>query len=310
MAGPHQFQLTPGGIPLGAEFAPGRHYFVKPYGGQDGNRGDDANRPLDTLTAALAKVTAGNFDTVHMLGHGNDTSADCTEYRTTALGTLTLNKDSVRWIGHHNGSRYSPRARISAATGAVNVTPVVELSGDANLFEGFQVFAGTATDTTACGALKVSGARNVIRRSHIAGIGNAANDIAGSYSLWDTGLENVYEDCVIGLTTIGRGASGVNSELILGGGRTLFQNCDIIMRATATTHLAASMAAGWTDLTVFDNCRFMNWGTATMAAAFAFTGTAGHIVLNNCTAYGITNWVAGGSTTYTFTNTANCLPAN
>jgi len=307
MAGPHQFQLTPGGVPLGAEFAPGRHYFVDPYNGGDGNRGDDANKPIQTLAHALKLVTANEFDTVHFLPYSN-TAANTTEYRTTALGTLNLNVDCVRWIGHGNGCRWSPRARISTKTGAINVTPTVTLSGNVNLLKGFEIYNGTATDTTACGALEVSGQRNVIESCHIAGIGNAADDIASSYSLWDAGQENVYRNCVIGLTTVGRGASGVNSEIILGGTRTKFENCDIIMRATATSHVAAIAAAGWSDLTVFDNCRFMNWGTATMTYAFTFTGTAGHIVLNNCTAYGITNWAA--ATTYTFTNQSNCYPTS
>lgn len=307
MAGPHQFQLTPGGVPLGAEFAPGRHYFVKPYGGLDGNRGDDANRPLDTLTAALAKVTAGAYDTVHMLGHGNDTSADSTEYRTTALGGLNLNKDGVRWIAHHNGGGWlSQRARISPSSTAVNASPTVTLSGDSQRFEGFQVLAGTATDTAASGALLVSGTRNLVKDCHIAGIANdVADTFTGSYSLSVTGLENHFKHCAIGLTTIDRGTA-INSEIHLASGRTLFEDCIILMRATATTHLACQ-ASGLSDVTTFKNCTFYNWGTATMAQAFTVSGTSGVICLDNCKAFGITKWETSASG-YILIDTSTCYP--
>jgi hypothetical protein len=297
MAGPHQFQLTPGGVPLGAEFAPGRHYFVKPYGGLDGNRGDDANRPLDTLTAALAKVNAGSFDTVHFFGHGNDTSADGTDYRTTALGGLALNKDSVRWIAHHKGqgsSWLSPRARIAPSSTAINASPTVTLSGDSQVFDGFQVYAGTATDTAASVALSVTGTRNLVRGCHLAGIGSdVADTFTGSCSLAVSGLENEFHDNVIGLTTVDRGTA-INSEIHLASGRTLFKNCRIIMRATATTHLAVQ-ASGLSDVTLFENCTFYNWGTATMAEAFSLSGTSGIICLKSCTAFGITEWNAAHS---------------
>jgi hypothetical protein len=307
MAGPHQFQLTPGGVPLGAEFAPGRHFFVKPYGGLDGNRGDDANRPLDTLTQALASVTADRFDTVHMLGNSN-TAANSTEYRTTALGGLDLNKDCVRWVGHHNGGSWlSQRARVSPYAASVNASPTVTLSGDNQLFKGFQVFGGSSGDTAASIAMRVSGVRNLIENCHIAGIGdNVADTFTGSCSLDVTGLENHFKHCTIGLTTVDRGTA-INSEIHLGSGRTLFENCTIIMRATETTHLAVQAGAGLTDVTIFDNCHFVSWGTATMAQAFTFAGTSGKIVLNNCTASGITAWETAASG-YLTVNTSNCYP--
>ena len=308
MAGPHQFQLTPGGVPLGAEFAPGRHYFVDPYNGGNGNRGDDANKPLDTLTAALAKVTAGAYDTVHFLGHGNDTSADCTEYRTTALGGLALNKDGVRWIAHHNGGGWlSQRARISPKAASVNATPTVTLSGDSQLFKGFQVWGGSSGDTAASTAMLVSGARNRVEGCHIAGIGDdVADTFTGSCSLSVTGLENHFKHCAIGLTTIDRGTA-INSEIHLASGRTLFEDCIILMRATATTHLACQ-ASGLSDVTVFKNCTFYNWGTATMDQAFTISGTSGIICLDNCKAFGITAWVTGTSA-YCKVDGSTCYPA-
>lgn len=307
MAGPHQFQLTPGGVPLGAEFAPGRHFFVKPYGGQDGVRGDDANRPLDTLTAALAKVHADRFDTVHMLGYSN-TAANSTEYRTTALGGLDLNKDCVRWIGHHNGGGWlSQRARVSPYAASVNASPTVTLSGDNQLFKGFQVLGGSSGDTAASIAMRVSGTRNLVEGCHLAGIGDdVADTFTGSCSLDVTGLENEFRRCSIGLTTVDRGTA-INSEIHLASGRTMFENCTILMRATATTHLAVQAGAALADVTTFKNCTFYNWGTATMAQAFTFAGTGGKVCLQNCAAFGITAWETSASG-HLLVDTSTCYP--
>jgi pectin methylesterase-like acyl-CoA thioesterase len=147
--------------------------------------------------------------------------------------------------------------------------------------------------------MKVTGSRNVIKRCHIAGTGDDTNDIADSYSLYVSGAENLFEQCVIGLDTIDRG-SAANSEIYLAAGcnRTIFRDCYIISRLQHSTNSPFVRVAGGSmgnpSTVIFDNCKFIatstNYGFA-QTYAFVFTAayTAGQIYVVNCSTNS-TNW--------------------
>ncbi|MHA2066757.1 MAG: hypothetical protein ACXABY_20485, partial [Candidatus Thorarchaeota archaeon] len=135
-----------------------------------------------------------------------------------------------------------------------------------------------------------------------AGIGNTTMDVAGAASLKVSGDENLFEECVIGLDTIGRG-SAANSEILFTGGatRNIFRRCIIPTYADADTHQFVTQAASAIDrFNIFEDCLFynaVNSGATTMTEALDIaTGgspAGGFILWGNNTIVGATEWDAG-----------------
>lgn len=285
-----------GGVPVGGPITQGHVYFVKPASGSDASSGKNPAQALKTLARALALATANQNDIVYLMSEGNDSSL-CTDYHTD---TLDWNKDGVHLVGINGGGNVSPRSRIAWAStaSAGSDKPLFTVSANNCRIEGIQVFAGSA-DTHLSFGTNVTGDRNSFRGCHFAGIGNAANDLAGAYSLRLAGAgENLFEDCVIGLDTVARGTAE-NSEILFASqaARNRFKGCIITTFAEANTHQFIVAAAGSLDRwTMFENCAFLNQIQSTavaMTEALDLSATAGGaILLRNCSLFGCTDWEA------------------
>jgi hypothetical protein len=285
------------GVPVGGLFTNGNPWFVKPGTGTIGNDGNDGTSlegPLATLAAAHTLATAGANDVVYMIA-SSDTAANTTDYLST---TLLWSKDMVHLVGINSGQLYSPRSRVanlSTAT-AASVSPLVTWSSDASLCEGVQFFFGLAS-ASAIGNVLVSGSRNVFRRCHFAGIGDATMDVSTNYSLKVTGSENLFEECVIGLDTIQRTAASAELLFDSGATRNVFRRCRIVTYGTAN-HLFLKVPSNGIDRdNTFEDCTFINMPTGisagtTMTQGFSITGGGspdGAIILKNCMFTGVTN---------------------
>lgn len=269
---------------------PGIDYYVKPYTGLSTATGLAPNQALDSLVTAKTKVVADSYDRVVMIGEGN-AAAKCSDYLTA---TLDWSKDLSSILGWGNGTLFSPRARVAFDPDYDTASNLFTLSANGCLVEGVQFYEGISGSDKPTGAVKVSGSRNVFRNVHFAGIGADENDIAGAYSLWLTGQENYFENCVIGLDTIDRG-SAANQELLISAGavRNYFKNCLFIMRLQHATNSPFVRIAGGAmgnpgPVAVFDNCLFLhsstNYGYAQdLAIVFTATPTAGIVVVRNST---------------------------
>lgn len=271
--------------------------FLKPSTGNDLDDGLSPDSAVKTWAQAHTLVPADKNATVYVISEDNSASGT-TDYQSS---TLTLSKDGVRYIGVNSGGMYGQRSRIAQLSTATGVSPLVTFSGNNCYMSGIHVFQGVA-DATSIISVRVSGDRNHFYRCHFAGIGNATQDKAGAASLSVQGEENLFEECVIGLDTIGRG-SEANSEIAFDGGpaiRNVFRRCIIPTYADANTHQFIKTAATAMDrFQIFDNCIFYNAvdsAATNMTEAFDLatpTSPAGGIILHNCTLVGATEWDAG-----------------
>lgn len=277
----------------------GNNYFVKPSSGSDSNSGKSPAKALKTLSRAHTLATANQNDVVFLFAEHGVTAANTTDYQSE---TLTWSKNMVHLVGIGAPVNVSNRARIAFLSTYDTASNLFTLSANGCFIHNISMFAGVA-GTNPTGCLSVTGDRNVFSNSHIAGIGNNANDIAGAYSLQLSGAdENRFIGCTIGLDTIARG-TGANSEILFGSGatRNKFEDCDIITYAEAATHVFVIAPASSVDRwTIFKQCRFINMPTGvasgtTMTAAMTWTAGGspdGLALLHDCMLIGATDWTA------------------
>jgi len=299
MSHPYLSAILPGqGLSIpGPMITQGQAFFVNPYYGT-GN-GKKPSGAFTSLAVAKDKMTTNKNDVAYMLGAHN-TSTYTTDYLSA---TLDWDKDLAHIIGIGAGQLFSPRSRIGFASTYNTASNLFTVSGNGNLFQGLQFYAGVA-GTLPTGALQVTGSRNVFRNCHIAGIGATTNDIAGAYSLYlNGGAENLFENCVIGLDTIDRGTA-LNYEILVNNGaaRNVFRHCIILSRIKhATNHpqvyFGSATALGDPSFTMFDHCTFINTSTnyaytQTYIIAEAANLTAGVCIVKFGMGIGATYWSA------------------
>lgn len=275
----------------------GRKFFVRPHGGSDGASGLSPQQALQTLTEALSRATADQNDVVYLMAESN-TASLTTDYQTALLD---WNKNGVHLIGVGPGGLIAQRARVAMISTFAAATGLFKLSASGCLIEGIHFFAGVAS-ALPTGCFEVTGQRNVLRRCHIAGMGNSANDIAAAYSLKLNGsAENLYDECVIGVDTVTLGAAA-NSQILTAGGATreIFRNCKILTYTNhATNNVFLRVPASTIDRWIqFEDCQFLNpidaGSTAlTQAAVIAAGGSpAGSVLLvgPKTAIFGATDW--------------------
>lgn len=277
----------------------GNVWFVKPSSGLDSNSGKSPARAVKTLARAHELATANQNDIVYLFAEHGETAASTTDYQSS---TLDWSKNMVHLIGVASPVNVSNRARIAFLSTYDTASNLFTLSANGCLIHNISMFAGVA-GTNPTGCLSITGDRNVISNSHIAGIGHANNDIAGAYSLQlSSASENRIVGCTIGLDTIARG-TGANSEILFGSAstRNKFEDCDITTYAEAATHVFVIAPASSVDrYTIFKKCRFINMPTGvasgtTMTAAMTWTAGGspdGCAILDHCMLVGATDWTA------------------
>ena len=289
-----------GGVPIGGQFStePNSTFFLK-ASGSDGKDGKKPSNAVLTLARAHLVMPADKNAVVYLVSESN--SAGSTTIRITEA-TQTWSKDGTHIVGVASGGMFGSRARISGTANAANVTPLMDWTANNGSMKKIHLFYGEA-DAGDLGAFKVSGERNYFYNCHFAGIGHADQDATDAYSLSLTGDENMFERCVIGLDTIGRGTAE-NSEIQLVTGQTatrnVFKDCIILTNADAAGHqfIKSTGDLSLDRFLMFDNCNFINSGVnaggATMTEAFDLSTTmGGTIILKDCGLFGCSEWDAG-----------------
>lgn len=276
----------------------GNVYWVKPASGYDGNDGLTPQTALKTLSAALAKCTAGQNDVVLLCAQSN-TASGTTDYQNS---TLDWNKDLTHLIGINDGPQWSQRSRVAFTSTYNTASNLITFSANACLVSNISAYQGVA-GTSPTGCAKVTGQRNRFVSCQLAGMGNTANDIAGAYSLSiDGGAENLFEDCTIGQDTTTLGAS-INAHLYFANGatRNYFRRCLFpLYTAHATNTQFARAAAGGMDRSqYFEDCIFDNAvdsGSTTLTQAMTVVASGspagGLRMLGRTSVFGATDWNA------------------
>lgn len=236
----------------------GNMFFVNPRTGSDNDPGT-IEQPLKTLARALALATPGQNDTIFLEAAANS-AALTTDYQTT---TLDWNKDLVHLIGVNSGPALSQRSRIAFQSAYATASNLFTLSANGCLIGNVEVFAGVA-QAQPTGCMKVTGQRNHLVNCHIAGMGAAANDIAGAYSLkLDGAAENLFERCTVGVDTVTLGAAAGGNSVLLAANkatRNEFRNCQVLLYTNhATRSVFLRAPSGSLDRWLkFEDCQFLN----------------------------------------------------
>ena len=272
----------------------GNYYYVNPYSGLDGNTGTSPANALKTLTAALAKCTAGNNDVVLLISYvagGTTTSA-------TLTANLDWNKDSTHLIGVCAPTMVSQRARIAPAAGATSFTPFMTVSANNCFFANLSIFGGFGTGGASNITVSLTGDRNAFENVSFQGLADAASaGGTGARVMKLTGSsENTFTNCTIGLDTVQRTAANYAVEFASGSARNIFQNCIFPSWASAGgaggAALYGAAASAIDRFTLMDSCAFLNavasTGTAITDLISLPSSAGGMVVLKNCITVGYT----------------------
>jgi hypothetical protein len=273
------------GIPVGPK---SNIFLVDPVNGSDSNSGANFKQPLLTLTAAKAKCTTGQHDTVLTLA-GYDALS--------LTAALDWNLNLTHLVGIGAPTPYGKRTRI--ISGADNLSPLLTVSGYGCIFKNLRIVHEQTADTDSLVCVKVTGARNFFENVEFAGNGTASSAIDGGASLEIAGAgagENYFKDCVIGLDTV-VSATGLFAMVVSGSGaaRCRFDRCIFAGYAGhANAGLVEVMDGTSIDRAwVFRDCEFINLGSSTMASAFLFHNPDARwkrMFLINCWGMGFTDW--------------------
>ena len=287
--------LTVGGVPItSGSHMPltGQAYFVDYVNGLDGRDGKSVRQAFKTIPQAYSVCKAGKNDTVYLIGNG----ATSGSHRLSAQ--LVWAKNATHLVGIAAPTMVAGRARVAWLSGATKTATMIDFTASGCIVSNVHFFQDYATGAAnTCMAL--TGERNYFANCHIAGGGHAtaaAHASCTSMTLTGGG-ENQFDDCTIGLDTIGSGA-GANATIAIATSvaRTIFRRCHIVKEAGDTDPLFVSVgAAGIIRYILFEDCLFINTaGSKTMVAALAVNAApGGNVFIQGGGLFGaVTNWVA------------------
>lgn len=248
----------------------GNYFWVDGTNGSDGNTGGPQD-PFKTLTQAQTACLAGNNDVVYLIGTFSPTATFVWSKNNTHLVGLDI-------FGPFPGPTISV-ASAAATTGAFS--PLVSVTATGCIFQNFSVISGIAQAATQV-AWADTGGSNTYVGVNINQVANAtAGAQAGNRALTLAGLNNYFQDCVIGNDAIVR-ATGTNSNITIlaGCGTTIFKGCTIPMWSSvaANTFIVAATAT-LTGNIILDQCVLTNAvqgaGYTANTQAFSISATAG-----------------------------------
>lgn len=275
-----------------------KSFFVDGAVGSDGNSGISSGRPLKTVSKAHSLCTAGRNDVVYLMGNGSISGS------VLETATIAWSKNATHLIGVAAPGLVAQRARIASAA-ATDATPIMTVSADGCLFSGLHIVQDFSTSATNV-SVDVTGQRNVFQRCHIAGGGHATGaDNAGMRSLKISGSggngEHLFEDCVIGLDSIPRGAAS-SAEMEIDGAspRNIFRRCLFVARTDAAAHDMVLINSGGIDrYVIFEDCIFWNdivgGGTNMDELLNIHSAAGGDLLMMNCVMKGATAIETGSS---------------
>lgn len=245
--------------------------------------------PLLTIQQALALCTSGRHDTVALIASAG---------KTAELTKIAWNKNLTHLVGLGAPIMVSQRSRVGC--GAVDVggtmSPYFIISAYGCIFRNIQI-AQEQADATTLLNVSVTGDRNYFKNVHFAGGLTTEQAIDGGASLYiNAGSENLFEDCTIGADTIdfATGMACLVFASTAEANRNIFRRCHFTMHSGSASAIFVEVLSGdgIGRYTVFDDCLFLNTGTA-LTQAFAIVNvdvTHKKFFLKNCALYGAPKW--------------------
>lgn len=286
-----------GGVPAiaGVPFGPlAKYYFVDPTNGLDTNDGLSLEAPLKTLVAAYNKTVANHHDTIFYIAASSATAG--TEYDIETEFTWANNMTHL--IGICAPTQVGQRARLFVKAGDNDITPVITWSASGCVVKNIYIFHGVA-DAQSLVEFKLTGSRNYFENVHFAGNGHATQAVDGGAALEiNSAHENTFVNCTVGVDTATQG-SGCVALLLSGTGsaRNIFKGTNFVLQASSAGAAFIELSAinSIDRYTIFDNCLFINLGTALTEAIVCPAGfdTANkRLILKDCALIGAPAWDA------------------
>jgi len=286
---------------MGAEVFPitwGDSWHVDPANGNDNNSGEVKDEAFATVAQAAESATDNNHDRIFFYGY--NTADDLDE-------AFDWDLNHTHLIGVNSGISLGARSRITQAAGTEDISPLFTVSGNGNSFHNIQWFNGIDDDGSLIN-VSVTGQRNEFFRCFFAGIGH---DTQGAEAdaralVLNGGDENWFEECVIGIDTIGRAEASSELEVTGNATRNWFIDCEFRAWSTAATHTFILCDTLDRSL-ILIRPRFMNvpagfiTGSLDMDSAFNIAaGINGYVYLEDPRYLGVTAKCASGSAARVF----------
>lgn len=288
----------------------GNIWYVDPTNGSDSaGNGTSQAGAFATVATALNAATANNHDVIIISPTGGTG-------RTAETTAITWNKRFTHLIGSAAPTMQDARAGISFSTGGS-----LTISENGCIFANL-TFNGTADINV---PVTVTGSYNSFSGVDFKGSLNATtgDDAAARALVITGGQENTFSACTFGADTYLRSTSNATVEFGSAASRNVFDGCNFIMAADATTpvHVLFSGTNSVDRWLQFNDCTFYAFYTNhadKVAAVFdlsAQTATADVIMSGNALAVGFDDWEATASNLmwfqpYTATTSAIGLAIN
>jgi hypothetical protein len=285
----------------------GNVIYVDAVGGSDGNDGRELSRAFKTFDTAVASLANNNYDVIVIAPKGTSGTAD-TE-------SVTISQNHVTVIGAGAPVSMSSRSRITWDTDSVD--PCLTISGSDVSIINLQLATYQASNDV---LVAMTGDRNLIQNSHLAGIGHAdtGDDTTARILSLNGAEENDFVGVTFGTDKIMRSAANASVEFAGASSDNTFTGCRFLMAADAATptHVLFTGTSAIDRWVNFDNCLWYSFSannatplTACMNLS-AQTAT-GHVLLTgNQLLAGITDWEATASGRIymqRYTETANVM---
>ena len=262
---------------------PGTAYFVDSVNGSDGNVGKSLDKPLKTIEKAYSVTKSGNNDVIYVVGNG-------TAYSIAAA--ITWSNTFTHMVGLTAPIPHGNRARL---TMGADMTSILTVSCQGNIFSNFQIQHGRGTGTNVDSVI-VSSNRNYFNNVGFNGPLNATEGAAAynELTMASGAQDNMFERCTFGQwTTAVSSTTGYEIEFKGNNAQTCFKDCMIFTYASSTSHVLVAAAVnlgGEAALVRFDGCTFANMDNDKTLTIAISEPTHGIVLLKDCAAYNITDW--------------------
>lgn len=270
----------------------GVSYFVNETIGSDGgNGGQDPNRPLATIAAALAleRTALAKYPTsLASVGRNSVVYFWGTIHLTASI---SWNVPGTHLAGLCAPERRGKRARLSV-TGSTGFNKLVDVTAQGCYFGNFGTFFGWVDSAASLLAWSDTAGRNCYDNVEFLGFGDdtvttGTANLTGARAFYfsSSNGETTWRNCVFGVDTKVRNATNYTLEIAGAAPRLTFESCEFeaYLGASGGSSSHVLIGASGIDRYVdFARCRFHasgSSGATAMAQAFNVSSTAGGTVL-------------------------------
>ena len=283
--------LTGGGVP--STF--GDVFFVDYRNGSDDNNGKSTKKAFKTLSKAYAKCTSNHNDLILIDGDSTVTETAMIDWSKNRIHVVGLNGVPSP-LGYGNGAKVS----LGVTTDATDIA-TLKVTGVRNTFSNIKFQNSNTVDE---GLYCVAEGGEYTRYYNCEFYKSTDLDEAGAAELLMNGDSSQFFNC-----TFGSGANAVTADgarpCVLLNSLTItdkvcrdgaFVDCLFWRKAgdTDNSFVHAGDADDVVRMLLFKNCTFINTTlaaqTMTVGISAAAALTQGEIILQNCTAYNVTNF--------------------